>query len=159
MSTLCSIPNASSEPRPSGQLVRRLRGCELVRRGLEQSADLLRIGRVDGDARRGCGARSADTLFGRGVGSESLLNACGDRPGLVAIGAREHADELVGPETGGAVLATEDGAQHPGERLEELIAGVMAPAVVELAESVDVGHDQRERPLTSHARASSLSMT
>ena len=84
-----------------------------------------------------------------GVGGESLLDARGDRAGLVAIGAREHADELVGPETGCAVLATEDGAQHPGECLEELIAGVMAPAVVEIAESIDVGHDQREGPLTS----------
>ena len=75
--------------------------------------------------------------------AESLLDARSDCGGLVAIGAGQDADELVGTEAGGTVLAPQDRAEHVGEGLEHVVAGVVAPPVVELSEAVDVGHDQR----------------
>ena len=160
MSTRSGVPNPATEPGSTGQLVRFLSGGKLSRRRIEETADVLGVRGVDGDAGGRGGARPAQILVTGGVRDEPLLNACRDGAGLVAVGAREHADELVSADACGAVLTAEDGTEHVGESLEHPVAGVVARAIVELARSASISAMIRASvPSRRDARASSLSIT
>ena len=70
--------------------------------------------------------------------------AAHDLGGLGFAGAGQHDRELVAAETGHAGFAAHGLAHALGDRLQELVAGRVAVAVVDVFEAVEVDQDQRE---------------
>ena len=66
---------------------------------------------------------------------------------LVEAGLREQDRELLAAEARGNVVVAKLGAEDLRDALEHLVADEMAVRVVDVAQQVEVGHDQRRRPL------------
>ncbi len=95
--------------------------------------------------------RGADRAARR-VRLEHLLghlpaDALGDREGGLPVGLRQQERELLPTEPARHVVLAQLGAHDVGDPLDDGVAGEMAVGVVDLAQQVEVGHDQRQRPV------------
>ena len=83
------------------------------------------------------------TVYGR-------RSACRRRPTerahlLLGGGLEREDDELVAADPRHGVARADDGLEPPRDRLQDLVAGVVAADVVDLLEAVEVDHEERER--------------
>ena len=117
-------------------------------RVMQQLVRILAVVREAGDAHRD---GHPDRLVGR-FDVEPLLgdraaDALGNLERLIEAGLREQDREFLSAEARGDVVVAKLGAEDLGDALEHLVADEMAVRVVDLAQQVEVGDDQRRRPL------------
>ena len=112
-------------------------------RGCEQRRGRGRVGEGgDAEARRD---RDEAARMGRHrPGRERAPEAVGKLMGAVEIGLREEHRELLAAVACGEVDLADGRAEDVRERLQHVVAGLMAVAVVHLLEVVQVGQDQRQ---------------
>ena len=77
----------------------------------------------------------------------------GDLDRLLGRRLRQQDRELLAAEAGRNVVVAELRAEDLRDPLQDGVAGEMAVGVVDVAQQVEVGHDQRQRPLEALARA------
>ena len=112
--------------------------------------ELVRIGavaRVAGDA---AGDRGADRLA-RGLdledaGGDGTPDALGDLERLLASGLGKQDRELLAAEASGNVVVAKLLAEDVGDPAKDDVAREVAVRVVDVAQQVEVGHDDRHRP-------------
>ena len=121
---------------------------------VDERVRILRVLRVAGDADRDGGAnRVARRLDVVELVCDRTADPLGDLHRLLGRCLRQEDRELLAAETGRNVVLAQLGAEDLGDALQDGVAGEMAVGVVDLAEQVEVGHDQRERPLEALVRA------
>ena len=76
---------------------------------------------------------------------DQLAQPLGQRLGLVEAGVGQQDGELVAAEPGQHVARPQRGAQPRADLAEQVVAGVVAEAVVDLLEPVEVEQQQRGR--------------
>ena len=115
---------------------------------VDQLVRVLAVARIGGDADRD---RRADRLarrldVERAIG-DLAADPLGDLHRLLGARLRQQDAELLAAEPGRDVVVPEVHPEHLGEALQNGVAGEMAVRVVDVAQEVEVGHDQRERAL------------
>src|SRR5688572_30976052 len=75
---------------------------------------------------------------------QGLAEPLGEALRALEIGLRQEDRELLAAVARGKVDLTDGRAQDVGEGLEDVVAGLVAVAVVDLLEVVEVGEDERE---------------
>ena len=112
---------------------------------------LVRIGAVlrePGDAdRHRCADRLARCLDVEGALGDRAADSLGDLERLVGGRLGQQDRKLLPTEPGRHVVMTELRAEHFRDSLQDGVAGEVAVRVVDVAEEVEVGHDQRQRAL------------
>ena len=113
--------------------------------------ELVRVGAVLRERGDADGHRRPDGL-GRGLDLELALrhgaaDPLGDLERLVRRRLGKQDRELLAAEPGRDVVVAQLRAEDLGDSLQHRVAGKVAVAVVDVAEQVEVGHDQRHRPL------------
>ena len=104
--------------------------------------------RIAGDADRdGCADRLAGRLDVERALRNGPANAFRDLHRLLRRCLRQQDRELLAAEARGHVVVAQLRAEHLGDPFQDRVAGKMAVRVVDVAEQVEVGHDQRHRPL------------
>ena len=78
---------------------------------------------------------------------DRAANALGDLHGLLGWRLRQEDRELLAAEAGRHVEVAQLRAKDLCDPLQDGVACEVAVGVVDLAEQVEVGHDQRQRPL------------
>ena len=115
---------------------------------MDERVRILRVLRVAGDADRDGGAdRVARRLDVVELVCDRTADPLGDLHRLLGRRLRQEDRELLAAEAGRNVVLPQLGAEDLGDALQDGVAGEMAVGVVDLAEQIEVGHDQRERPL------------
>ena len=115
---------------------------------MDERIRILRVLRVAGDADRDGGAdRVARRLDVVELVCDRTADPLGDLHRLLGRRLRQEDRELLAAEAGRNVVLPQLGAEDLGDALQDGVAGEMAVGVVDLAEQIEVGHDQRERPL------------
>jgi hypothetical protein len=113
--------------------------------------ELVRVGAVareGGDAHRDGGldrlGRRLDLVAARG---DRGAHALGDLHRLLERRLREQDGELLPAEARRDVVVAQLGLEDLGDAAEDGVAGEVAVRVVDFAQQVEVGHDQRQRPV------------
>ena len=115
---------------------------------MDERVRVLCVLREAGDADRDGGAdRLARRLDVVELLGDGATNALGDLHRLLGRRLGKQDRELLAAETGRDVVVAQFGPEDLGDPLQHGVAGEMAVRVVDLAEQVEVGHDQRQRPL------------
>ena len=105
------------------------------------------------DVRGGGIGRDAGRDVHRGPRVDHLDQPAADDLRLVAVGVREQQRELVAAEPRGEILFAERLREDVGDLPQRGVAGVMALAVVDLLEVVEVEQEQAQRlPVLARAR-------
>ena len=115
-------------------------------------AVLRKAGDADRDGRADRLARGLDV---ERAGRDGAADPLGDLEGLVRRRLRQEDRELFAAEAGRHVVVAQLGAEDFGDPLQHRVAREVAVGVVDVAEEVEVGHDQRHRALET-ARAADL---
>ncbi|MNF65861.1 hypothetical protein D3C84_476390 [compost metagenome] len=106
----------------------------------------LRVASVLGRAGEAEGAGDADQLV---VDKQRLVQGlqdlCGDAPAALQVGAVEQHGEFVAGEARQDAIGAQAVAQAPGQADQQFVAGLVAEAVVDPLEVVDVHQQQAER--------------
>jgi hypothetical protein len=103
--------------------------------------------RVAGDADRDRGVdRLTRRLDVEALLRHGLADPLGNLERLLRRRLREQDRELLAAEAGGHVVVAQLRAEDLGDALQHRVAGEVAVRVVDVAEQVEVGHDQRHRP-------------
>ena len=115
---------------------------------MDQLVRVLAVARVGGDADRD---RRADRLarrldVERAIG-DLAADPLGDLHRLLGARLRQQDAELLTAEPRRDVVVPEMHPEHLGEAFQNRVAGEMAVRVVDVAQEVEVGHDQRKRAL------------
>ena len=113
--------------------------------------ELVRVGAVLRERGDADGHRRPDGL-GRGLDLELALrhgaaDPLGDLERLVRRRLRKEDRELLAAEAGRDVVVAQLRAEDLRDSLQHGVAGKVSVAVVDVAQQVEVGHDQRHRPL------------
>ena len=112
---------------------------------------LVRVGRVareGGDPDRHGGAnRLARGFDVDRSGCDCSPDPLGDLEGQLGRRLRQEDRELLAAEASGDVVVAQLCPERLGDALEHSVAGKVAVGVVDIPEEVEVGHDQRHRPL------------
>ena len=115
---------------------------------VDERVRVLRVLRVAGDADRdGRADRLARRLDVVQALGDRAADPLGDLERLLRRRLRQEDRELLAAEPGRDVVVAQLGAEDLGDALQHRVAGEMAVGVVDLAQQVEVGHDQRHRPL------------
>ena len=115
---------------------------------VDELVRVLAVARERGDAERD---RRVDRLA-RGVDLELALgdrapDALGDLERLLRLGLGQQDRELLAAEAGRDVVVAQLLAEDLRDAFEDGVAGEVAIGVVDVAQQVEVGHDQRHRPV------------
>ena len=114
---------------------------------MDERVRILCVLRIAGDADRDRGtdrlARRLDVVELLGDRTPDPL---GDLHRLLRWSLRQQDRELLAAEAGRDVVVAQLGAEDLGDALQHRVAGEVAVGVVDLAQQVEVGHDQRQRP-------------
>ena len=115
---------------------------------VDERVRVLRVLRIGGDADRdGRADRLARGLDVEAPVGDGAADALGDLERLLRRRLGEQDAELLAAEPRRHVVVAQLGAEDVGDALQHGVAGEVAVGVVDLAEQVEVGHDQRHRPL------------
>ena len=115
---------------------------------MDERVRVLRVLREAGDADRDGGAdRLARRLDVVELLGDRAADPLGDLQRLLGRRLGQQDRELLAAEAGRDVVVAQLGAEDLGDPLQHRVAGEVAVRVVDLAEQVEVGHDQRQRPL------------
>jgi hypothetical protein len=118
---------------------------------------LVRVRPVPRERRDADRDRRADRLARRLDVERALRDgapdALGDLEGLLRARLGQQDAELLAAESGRDVVVAQEGAEDLRDPLQHRVAGEMPVRVVDLPEEIEVGHDQRQRPVeTGRAR-------
>ena len=124
---------------------------------VDERVRVLGVLRVAGDADRdGCADRLARRLDVVQPLRDRPADPLGDLERLLRRCLGQEDRELLAAEPGRHVVVPQLGAEDLGDALQHRVAGEMAVGVVDLAEQVEVGHDQRQRALEALCAAELL---
>ena len=115
---------------------------------VDQLVGVVPVTRIRGDADRDRRAdRLARGLDVEGALGDLLADALRDLERLLGARLREKDAELLAAEARRDVVVAQMRAEDVGDALQHGVAGEMAVRVVDVAQEVEVGHDQRQRPV------------
>ena len=124
---------------------------------VDERVRVLRVLREAGDADRdGRADRLARRLDVEQPLRDRAADPLGDLERLLRRRLRQQDRELLAAEAGRNVVVAQLGAEDLGDALQHRVAGEVAVGVVDLAQQVEVGHDQRQRPLEALCAAELL---
>jgi len=86
----------------------------------------------------------ADRVHGERRG-QPVPQRCREGEGLIEVGPRQQYGELVAAEAGEQVAATQGRSQALPDHGQQLVSGVVAQAVVDLLEPVEIEQQQGQR--------------
>ena len=101
-------------------------------------------GHADRDRRLDRLARGLDV---EGTGCDGAPDPLCDLERLLRRGLRQEDGELLTAEPGGHVVVAQLLSKHLRDPLQDGVARKVAVGVIDVAQEVEVGHDERERPL------------